>query len=227
MPSDAPGRRLVMHTGESLAALAADAGLHPATVWDHPANAALRETRPVPLHLSAGDEVFLPDCRPKDVPARTDARHVFMRRGIPAKYRAQIFGVGGTARADEPYSFSIDGQAQRGRTDADGVIDIFLPPGAQRGQLRMDKDGWTLAIIFALMAPEGTVAGAQMRLANLGFYDTDPTGVVDEPARRALIRFQVAAALPVTCEFDAATLAAIARCHDRRTDGVPSAADRS
>ena len=220
--SDSSGRRLVIHDGESLSALAVAAGLDPATVWEHPGNAVLREARPVPLHLCAGDEVFVPGCRPREVPAQADARHVFKRRGIPARYRAQIFGFGGKVRAGEPYSLSIDGRLQQGRTDDEGVIDVFLPPGAQQGELHMDKDGWTLAIRFARMAPQDTVAGAQMRLSNLGFFDGDADGVIDESSRQALVRFQVAASLPVTCEFDTATLAEIARYHDHRSGDIPN-----
>lgn len=209
-------RTHVIRKGDSIAALAEEAGLHASTIWNHSENAALREVRPAPLHLMEGDRVHIPDRTPKHVTAATDARHVFRRLGIPATYRARILRHDGEPRKDEPFRALVDGVEQRGTTDGDGALRLFVPPRARTIVLVMERDGLELRLSVASLPPVNTLEGVQLRLRNLGYHIADEEGTLGPLTRRALVAFQVREGLPATGEDGPATSAALARVHDGR-----------
>ena len=111
--------------------IAHSAGLFPDTIWDHPQNSDLKTLRQDMNVLFPGDSVYVPDKQQRVETAATDKKHKFRRRGVPTRLRLQLFNVE-TPRADEAYELTIDGAAHQGTTDAKGVIELWVPPGAQR-----------------------------------------------------------------------------------------------
>src|SRR5258708_29736807 len=86
----------VRHTvqqGESVISLSEQYGLFAETIWDDPANAALRKNRPDMNVLLPGDVVVIPDKRPRLEKRETGARHKFRRKGIPALFRLQVYDM--------------------------------------------------------------------------------------------------------------------------------------
>lgn len=96
--------------------------------------------------------------------------------------------------AGAAFVLEIDGAATEGRSDADGLVDVPIPPEAVRGRIRFfsgtaDEIAYDLAL--GEMAPVDTVAGVRKRLANLG-YPCLPSGEEgDADLQEALRRFQI------------------------------------
>jgi N-acetylmuramoyl-L-alanine amidase len=70
--------------GDSIPSLAHENGHFWETVWNDGANAELRQKRPRPNQLAPGDEVAIPDLRPKKKSGATEQKHRFVRRGVPS-----------------------------------------------------------------------------------------------------------------------------------------------
>lgn len=192
--------------GECIESIAAQAGLFPPTIWQAAENSALRERRADPHALAPGDVLVIPDLRIKEVAVETGKHHVFRRKGVPASLRIRLVS-GGEPRQELPYQITIDGEARRGVTDADGWVIEWIPPAAQNGELRLgDNEVYTFAL--GDVGPVDRRDGLRARLVNLGYLDDReapdsifelavrrfradhdlPDGGVDDSLRQALIR---------------------------------------
>jgi N-acetylmuramoyl-L-alanine amidase len=194
----------IVLAGDSVLKLAHEHGLFADTIWHHPANAELRRRRPDMNVLEPGDAVIIPDKSTRYASVASGARHRFRRRGVPAKYRLQIV-IHEQIHADEPYELIVDGVSREGRTDANGILDEYVSPSAQRGELIIGKDRLRVLIEFGHLEPASTVTGVQQRLRNLGYSVTDPDGEVGPTTAAALRAFQRAMDLDATGANDAAT----------------------
>lgn len=209
---------MITHTvvaGDCISSIAAAHGLFWETVWDHPANAALRQRRPSPNVLAPGDQVVVPDKRLQKHLLATGARHGFKLVGVPVLLRLQLHW-GDAARADEPFVATIDGVEQAGRTGGDGLLTLKLPPGARSGRLVVGEGARRSEYTLALgeMDPADTPAGAIERLRNLGYDKGPPRTAWDDGARAALQAFQKDEGLPQSGEADAPTQARLLERHD-------------
>jgi hypothetical protein len=106
-----------------------------------------------------------------------------------------------------PYVLNVDGKLTNGSTDADGTIDVPIPPGARRGKLTLSP-GTTQEKIynfpFGSMDPIEEFSGIRRRLNNLGFF----CGRGDASSKEfkgALSLFQENFGLPITGKLDDAT----------------------
>lgn len=185
-----------VRSGECISSVALAYGFFPDTIWDHPENAALREERADPNVLADGDEVFIPDRRPRVVTCATDQTHRFKRRGVPEYFRLQLARYG-QPRAGEPFQLEVDGVLHEGRTDADGKIEVRIPPNARRAVLIIGEDRYELAL--GHVDPITHEAGVRQRLENLG-YLASKTASAHELAV-ALHRFQIDQELEPTGEL--------------------------
>jgi hypothetical protein len=97
------------------------------------------------------------------------------------------------------YRLEVAGHTFEGVTTQQGLLEHQIPLVATAGTLallhkRDDADPevfWTLALEIADLAESSEVAGAQVRLNNLGFFAGEQiTGHKDEQTVRALRRFQ-------------------------------------
>jgi hypothetical protein len=209
----------IVRAGEGLDRIAYEYGHFPGKVWSAPENDALRTLRVDGNILMPGDRLFIPDKVLGEVAAATGRRHRFRRRGVPAKFRLQVFRYH-EPRAGEPWRLDVDGREHTGTTDADGVIEIFIPPDAVRGSLVIGDDERPIALWFGELHPVTEPSGVQQRLRNLGFLREPQSGATDDATREALRGFQRRVGLEESGEADEPTRAALVRWHDTRS-GFP------
>lgn len=200
--------------GDSIPSIAYSAGLFPDTIWDHPQNSDLKTLRQDMNVLFPGDSVYVPDKQQRVETAATDKKHKFRRWGVPSRLRLQLFNVE-TPRADEAYELTIDGAAQQGTTDAKGVIEIWVPPGAKAGSLTIGEDNAVILLKFGHMDPLGELAGVQKRLSNLGYLCGTNPGQMDDATHEALRSFQRRFELKESGELDTETKAHLTKFHDK------------
>ncbi|WP_437596088.1 peptidoglycan-binding protein [Sorangium sp. So ce590] len=196
--------------GECIASIAFERGFFPDTLWKLAANSELRRARGNPNVLLPGDVVEIPDKRLGAAACVTAQRHVFRRRGVPEKLNIELRAEN-APRADLAYVLTIDGIAHEGRTGSDGRVKAWIPPGARRGTLAIgEAERYELAL--GHLAPVSEEKGVRARLVSLGYLpheaeaapegaapviaavrefqraqELEPTGVVDETTRRALV----------------------------------------
>jgi N-acetylmuramoyl-L-alanine amidase len=201
--------------GDCMTSIAEDHGFFWKTLWDHPQNQGLKDKKRDPHALMPGDTVFIPDKREKTFDKPTGKRHVFKRKGVPAKLHVRILS-GGEPRANEPFVLDVDGVKKTGRTDGDGVVDVAIPARAKAGTLVVGEGASAVTYQLALghLDPVSEVSGVQARLANMGF-PCETTGEMDDQTKNALRSFQGKKGLAVTGELDDPTKDALAGAHDR------------
>jgi N-acetylmuramoyl-L-alanine amidase len=190
--------------GDSVTSLADANGFFVQTIWDYPANAALRAKRRSMDILLPGDVITIPDLRVVSVPRPTDQHHRFKRKGVPAIFRLQVFD-GDSPRREEDFLLTIGDEAFHGKTDASGVLEHTLPAGTREALLVIGPDRRELLIRFGGLDPESELIGVQKRLNNLGYYCGDPDGTMNDSTREALRAFQLRFSLPQTGVADDAT----------------------
>jgi hypothetical protein len=204
-------KQYVVQPGECLISIAEQHGFLWESLWALPENAALKSQRKDPFALFPGDVVAIPDARPKEASIATDARHVFRRKGSPAKLSIRIM-ENGEPRASAPYLLMVDSEPQRsGVTAADGSINERISPVARRALLVVGQgeDAVEYELEFGRIDPIDEASGVQGRLHDLGFF----AGAIDDVAgpdlEAATRMFQARHGLGVTGRLDGATLAAI------------------
>lgn len=206
----------IRHTikqGDSVIRLADIHGLYSATIWNDPANAELTAQRKDMNELLPGDVVVVPDKTPKQVPAATGKTHVFRRKGIPALYRLRLFDVD-QPRANQAYTLTVDGTRYEGTTDADGLLEQYVPATARAGELVIGLDSLTIELDFGHLDPITALSGVQKRLNNLGYFCGTPDGSLNDDTVIALCDFQIRFGLEETGEADEPTIAKLAEIHD-------------
>jgi N-acetylmuramoyl-L-alanine amidase len=97
-------------------------------------------------------------------------------------------------------------------TDADGVLDVPLPPNARSGLLTIEDAEYELH--FGVLNPVNTERGVRQRLVNLGFLDQPEAP--DPDLRAALEAFQAQHQLEVSGAPDEDTRQKLLDEHDRR-----------
>ncbi|HYC89449.1 MAG TPA: peptidoglycan-binding protein [Thermoanaerobaculia bacterium] len=195
-------RKHVVAAGECIASIGYRYGFFPATLWDLPQNAKLKELRGDGNVLQPGDEVVVPELRPKWLPAATGKRHRFRWRGVPTVLKLRLLRVG-KPRPKVPYRLEVDGRTiAEGTTDDDGRLEEFIPPNAKKGRLVVDEVEM-IELQLGSLQPVTTDAGVRGRLANLRYLDDVAAG--EEAVMLALIQFQRAAGLDATGVLDDTT----------------------
>lgn len=206
----------IVKPGDCISSIAFEHGFFADTIWNHPANAELKLKRKDPNTLCGGDTVFVPDKREKTVNKPTNEVHRFQVHNTPALCSLQLFDED-EFRANQDYELEIDGLKFQGRTDAEGVLRITIPPNARSGKLIIGPDLAEFSLNFGQLEPPAEISGIQARLNNMG-YQCEISGELDDATRRALRGFQRACGLEETGEIDAATGQKIDQLHDSVCD---------
>jgi len=209
---------MAQHTvaqGECINSIAHQYGFFWETLWNHPQNAQLKQSRKDPGILLPGDQVFIPERVPKTETRATGQMHRFRLKGVPALCRLQLF-EGEEPRANQRYEMIVGGKVLTGTTDAKGVLTQSIPPDAREAQLTVGPDQAQFTIVFGHLDPIGELSGVQARLANLG-YPCGASGELDEATRAALQEFQTRFGLKATGELDAATRDRLRSMHDEKS----------
>jgi hypothetical protein len=195
----------VVKDGETVPAIAQRRGFLADTIWNDPANAALKTKRGNMNVLKAGDELTIPDRRKREESVPTDAPQKFTRKADKQKFKV-VMMAGGKARAGEDYVLQIGELMKRGKTDGGGKIEVDIPATARNGTLSFKEGKERYQLILGGLDPVDEVSGVQQRLNNLGFR-CGQCGQLDESTKQALRKFQTTHELPVTGEADGATKA--------------------
>jgi hypothetical protein len=175
--------------GECLASIALQYGLTEKKIWNHGDNAALKSQRKDPNVLYPGDVLTIPDITVKEVGRRTGARHNFVRKDVPAKFKVRLMSDD-EPRANEKYTLEIDGGVPiEGVTDGDGRIEKPIKPDAKVAKLTLKDGNEVYMLQLGQLDPLDTPEGVMDRLTAMGY----PAGDSDEwteEASAALKKFQ-------------------------------------
>lgn len=163
-------REHVIRPGECATFVAFENGFFAETIWNDPANAGLRELRGNMNILEPGDLLVIPDKRTKELPGQTGKRNRFKLKGVPAKFRLRLMHED-QPRVGVEYELDIDGTVTRGKSDANGMIERWIPPNAKQGWLRLDGEG-EFPFRLGHLSPIENESGIRERLQNLGFLDS-------------------------------------------------------
>lgn len=201
-----------VRAGECVMSIAFRSGHFWETIWNDPANDAIKQKRGSPHVLMPGDKLHVPELRVKQESRATESRHRFRRKGVPLMFEVLAM-EDDEPLAGCPYVLHIDRFFHsKGEVPDDGVIAVSLPPDASEGELRIMVDGKTriFPLQFGHLDPPHTEAGAMGRLQNLGLLGED----ADENSfKESLKRFQKSQQLDPTGELDDDTAAALAEAH--------------
>lgn len=208
------GKIYTLKEGDCVSSIAHKNGLFWETVWNDPKNSEIKDLRKDPNVLKAGDKLFIPDLRNKEIDCSVGQKHRFRRKGVPAKARYQFKDEEGEPIANIDYVLDIDGNLTNGTTDGEGRIEIDIPPDAREGLVTL-KDGdfeETYELQLGNMDPVNEASGARKRLNNLGYeHEDDETD--EEALANALRGFQADNDLEVTGKLDDATRKELLRQH--------------
>lgn len=201
--------RYTAKQGDGIARIAWENGFFADTLWEHPANAALKAQRGVPEILLPGDCVEIPPKEHKTEAGNTGQKHVFRMHGVPAKFQLRLL-CDGEPRADEPFTLIIDGKRTvKGRADAQGWIRCWIMPDSVSGLLQLAGGAELYSLCFGGLDPISALTGIQSRLRALGYFDGASDGEPSSGLHAALSAFQEDQDLQVTGEVDDATRSAL------------------
>ena len=196
----------IIQEGDCLSSLAEQHGFDWQTLWDYPPNAALKRARPDPNVLAPGDVLQIPDRTLGTYSGGTGQRHIFRRKGTPAKLSLRLVDQKGRPRANLRYVLTIDGSRRSGTTGGDGKIEEFITASAQSAQLEIQTPERTERYELPLghVDPVANERGVIHRLCNLG-YDCGGETNIGEHTSAALRAFQRRCQLQDTGEADDTT----------------------
>jgi hypothetical protein len=218
-----------VQAGDCMSSIAYERGFFWQTLWNDSSNAGLKAKRKNPNVLLAGDVVHIPDLTVKQEPGATEQQHKFVLKGVPEKLHLRLLDANHKPRANLDYVIVIDGNARRGKTDANGSLTESIPPNAMAGKLTfaapgsVDKTGkpipgrkvvnQVMQLQLGSLNPVSEVSGLKARLANLGFYHGPINEKLDNATKNAISAFQKKKGLPVTGVADDATKAKLQSSH--------------
>jgi N-acetylmuramoyl-L-alanine amidase len=213
-PPASGGKTHTVEQGDCVSSIAKKTGHFWQTIWNHPTNAKLKTLRGDPNLLLAGDQVYVPDHRPKDETIASDQEHRFRRKGEPTWLTLKLM-AGGGPRANEDYMLEVAGEKRFGRTDGEGRLRERIPGDAPTAILRIAGDVYTLDL--GCVDPIRTLTGVQARLNNLGFSCGPVDGRLGPRTRGALNAFRQSVGLPAADDIDDAVRKKLETAHDEMT----------
>lgn len=183
------------------------------SIWEHPANHALRELRRSPDLLLVGDEVVIPNvATPPGLPVATGHRATFVI-GTADSLRLRVTGLEVYLSVFGPIDFRLEvgPHALEGVLEEDGQeLVIPLEKGVNKGSLSLQGSKPHEFFIGGL-GPASEGVGARARLLNLGYRSDIPPGgegsedADADPLSWLLAWFQRRNDLPSTGELDEGT----------------------
>jgi len=199
----------VVKDGDCVASLAAQYGFADGkAIWDHPDNASLKKMRADPNLLHPGDQVTIPDRKPKALSLATGKKHKIVVKRPMRLLRIKFLDADGEPLKG-PYKLTAGALVREGELDGEGVLHEQLPPAIVQAQVEIG--GVVRAVRIAHLNPlrdtnDSGVTGAQARLSNLGYAPGSIDGQAGPKTRAALRTFQEAHGLEPTGELDDATI---------------------
>ena len=195
----------VARQGDCIYSIAARTGHAWRTLWDHPCNEALRQTRPHPGVLLPGDRVFVPKLKPKSILLPAGRRHRIVIEGQAVRLRLRLCDASGEPIAKTDYLLEVAGQKLALTTSDDGTLEALVPSLAEAARLCDVVSGECFTLRIGYLDPGGSTGAIRKRLANLG-YDPDAADDVesesDEQASLRLDEYREDARLDPDATWD-------------------------
>jgi N-acetylmuramoyl-L-alanine amidase len=208
--------RHVVEEGECLSSLAKRFGFRLwRTIYDDPANAALRQARPDPNVLAPGDVVIIPDKEARSEAAATGARHTYFVATSHTMLRIVLADI-------EPrrYRLTVEGDVFEGAFPASGLIERAIRSDARTGQLAVwftddtSGDGLTWDLDIGALDPVDHLSGVKARLNNLGYAAGAEDETQNQDTSDAVSAFQAKHDEPATGDPDPAFRERLRQAHD-------------
>ena len=165
-------------------------------IWNHANNAELKAKRENPNVLFPGDSLYIPDREQGLYPRPTEQRHKFKVKGKTLKLCLILKDQYEEPIANAPCILQVDSESHQLTSDADGKLELEIPPTAGDSQLVIqDTDqtpygGLTIPIRIGYLDPVDEVTGQQGRLRNLGYFTGDIDGNASPAFEMAVEEFQ-------------------------------------
>jgi hypothetical protein len=161
----------VVCAGDHLASIAYKFGFDADTVWNDPSNAALRELRPDPNILFAGDVLQIPnqDKPPAQTSLQPGSSNSFV---APAATMTITLTFSDPALASQAYTIQ-ELPNVTGATDGNGLMSFTAPVTLSVATITFTTPGTSYPCRIGNLDPIGTLSGIFQRLQNLGFIAAD------------------------------------------------------
>jgi hypothetical protein len=118
----------VVEQGECLTTIAARYGFADGkTIYEDGANAAFREKRKNPDVIYPGDEIVIPDKKPKSVSCAPEQTHKFKVTLPRRKLKLKLQDVAGEPLKSVPYKLIVGALEIEGETTGEGMIEKDVP----------------------------------------------------------------------------------------------------
>lgn len=208
----------VIRQGECIGKIAERYGFFPDTLWNHEANAALKELRHDNMYvLLENDAVVIPDKRLKKAVAETGKQLTVERKGVPESLHIRFLEDDETPRVGVPYLLSLKTDQGEppgdisGTTDDQGFVNQAVPPGLTQATIVLNPGEKAETHVFNIghVDPIDTVSGWQARLNRLGYECGAQDDELGEKTEMAIREFQRSRQLAVTGAMDDATQSAL------------------
>jgi hypothetical protein len=184
------------------------------TIWDHPQNADLKKQRSSPNVLFPGDSLFIPDKQEKTVQRPTGDRHQFELSSRRLKLRIVLQDYDNLPLPHQACVLEVEGNPQNLQSDANGMIETYIPADAEQGKLTVPQLDLEYPIKIGHLDPVDKDSGWRGRLTNLGYFAPRGDEQVDDLRMHyAIEMFQRDHKLKVTGNLDDATKAKLKGVH--------------
>ncbi len=198
--------------GDHLTSIAARYGFYNRNIiWDHPANAELKENRN-PNILLPGDQLFIPDKTAKTECRPTTLLHTFYVDDQPLQLLITLKDWDGIPVANAACDLQVDAAHFPLNSDAAGNLSKSITKKAAQGAVRIDSPQTLIQFQIGYLDPSSADSGWRARLANLG-YSSKLAEQDEGRMRLAVEEFQCENGLPVTGLMDDATKAKLEAVH--------------
>jgi Putative peptidoglycan binding domain/LysM domain len=192
-------------------------------IYNHPSNAALKQKRPKPNLLQAGDSVFIPDKELKEENCATDQKHKFQFIRKKVKLRIIVKDDQGNFFADKKYELKLGEKILKGSTDGKGFLEQEIPADINQGELKVFTEDPKLKVMtwnlgLGSLGPVEENDGIQGRLKNLGYYFDAINGQVgSEKSKSAIKAFQGKNSMTKTGDIDDSLRNKLRDLHDKKS----------
>jgi putative peptidoglycan binding protein/LysM domain-containing protein len=150
------------------------------TIWDHPNNAQLKQTRENPNVLFVGDQLFIPDKEQKQESGSTDKRHTFVVKRQTLKLRLVLEDIYEKPIANAQCALLVEDKVFHLTADGKGKVEHEIPGDAEKGFLVITSDqtpfqNTPIPVKIGHLDPVDKISGQIARLNNLGYFTGDLT----------------------------------------------------
>lgn len=187
----------VVKQGECLSSIAGQYGFADyKVIYEHERNAEFKRRRPNPNLIYPGDELFIPDIRPKTVTLQTDQSYRIVVRLPKRKIKLRLVDTFGEPISRTDFQLLLDGapDPKSGTTGAKGEIEAEIPFNV--GTVKVVAGDESIELNVGHLNPmshvdDKGISGIQARLANLSYYSGEVNGVLGKETEHAIRRFQL------------------------------------